>query len=303
MTKIQELVYTGARSEKEVRRHLKIFVQRELYRGQQGPQKTNRRFYPSKATIRSHIYKSVVKERFSKIDQEDLQEKVKLWQESSPEDKFAFHPYATYSEEEEKRHGDADDKSGSESEQDDEEMVKTSTKGLLFVHQTKDQRRLLERYGNEISMLDATYKTTKYSLPLFFVVVKTNVDYQIVGSFVVQSETSDAIYEALSIIKSWNPKWFPSYFMVDYSEEEMSAIAKLFPGNQTLPHSSIIFILGFVTYNRSTVFLAKICAYKDLQIPKNSPSSKIQLILNLRPVSATDTIRKSNLYDHLCKKM
>ena len=72
----------------------------------------------------------------------------------------------------------------------------------MFVYQSKDQRRLLERYGNEICMLDATYKTTRYNLPLFFVVVKTNVDYQIVGSFVVQSETTDAIFEALSVLKS-----------------------------------------------------------------------------------------------------
>ena len=79
-------------------------------------------------------------------------------------------------------------------------------------------------------MLDVTYKTTRYSLPLFFPVVKTNVDYQIVGSFAIQSETTDAIYEALSVLKSWNPKWNPSYFMVDYSEEEMSAIGKLFSG-------------------------------------------------------------------------
>ena len=45
------------------------------------------------------------------------------------------------------------------------------------------------------------YKTTKYSLPLFFVVVKTNVDYQVVSSFVVQDETRAAITEALRIIK------------------------------------------------------------------------------------------------------
>ena len=186
MTKIQELVSAGARSEKEIRRHLKIFVQRELYRGQQLPQKTNRRFYPSKATIRSHIYKSVVKERFSKIDQEDLLKKVELWKEASPDDSFTFHPYATYDSEEKTPRSEVEDGSDSDSENEDERMVKTSTKGLLFVHQTKDQRRLLERYGNEISMLDATYKTTRYSrysLPLFFVVV--NGDYQIVGSIVV----------------------------------------------------------------------------------------------------------------------
>ena len=195
------------------------------------PQKTNRRFYPSRGTIRSHIYKSVIKERYSKIDQEDLQKKVELWKENSPNNNFEFHPYATYGEEEDKQPEIGDEENGSESEEEDEDMVKTSTKGLLFVHQTKEQGRLLERYGNELSMLDATYKTTRYSLPLFFLVVKTNVDYQVVGSFVIQSETTDAIYEALSVLKSWNPRWNPSYFMVDYSEEEMSAIGKLFPGN------------------------------------------------------------------------
>ena len=46
----------------------------------------------------------------------------------------------------------------------------------------------------------------------------------------IQSETTDSIYEALSVLKSWNPKWNPSYFMVEYSEEEMSAIGKIFPG-------------------------------------------------------------------------
>ena len=72
VTKIQELVCAGARSEKEIRRHLKIYVQLELYRGQMAAHRTNWRFFPSKATIRNHIYKSVTKERFSKIDQEDL---------------------------------------------------------------------------------------------------------------------------------------------------------------------------------------------------------------------------------------
>ena len=54
---------------------------------------------------------------------------------------------------------------------------------LLFVHQTKFQKRMLKRYGNSICLLHATYKTTKCLLPLFFVVVKTNVNYQAVASF------------------------------------------------------------------------------------------------------------------------
>lgn len=38
---------------------------------------------------------------------------------------------------------------------------------------------MLHRYGQELCCLDATYKTTKYALQMFFIVVKTNVDYQV----------------------------------------------------------------------------------------------------------------------------
>ena len=72
----------------------------------------------------------------------------------------------------------------------------------MFIHQTKWQQRLLNRYGNELSLLDATYRTTKYALPLFFLVVKSNVDYQVVGSFVLQSEASTNIEKALKAICS-----------------------------------------------------------------------------------------------------
>ena len=86
------------------------------------------------------------------------------------------------------------------------------------------------RYGNELTLLDATYKTTKYALPLYFVVVKTNIDYQVVGSFVTQSETSAGIKEALTLIHSWsNSQWQPLYFMVDCAEEEITAIQDIFP--------------------------------------------------------------------------
>ena len=43
----------------------------------------------------------------------------------------------------------------------------------------KIQMDLIKRYGNEMILLDATYKTTRYVLPLFFMVVKTNVDYHL----------------------------------------------------------------------------------------------------------------------------
>ena len=86
------------------------------------------------------------------------------------------------------------------------------------------------RYGNEITFLDATYKTTRYELPLFFLVVKTNVNYAVVGVFVIQNETTADITEALQLFRKWNPTWSPKYFMTDFCQEEISSIEAVFKG-------------------------------------------------------------------------
>ena len=101
-----------------------------------------------------------------------------------------------------------------------------------------------KHYGNELSLLDATYRTTKYALPLFFLVVKTNIDYQIVGSFVLQSEASPEIERVLRVIAGWNDGWSPTNFMVDYSEAEIQAVGRLFPGKTDMKD----FILKLFAY-------------------------------------------------------
>ena len=95
---------------------------------------------------------------------------------------------------------------------------------FLFVCQSMRQKYLFQRYGNELILLDAIYKTTRYSLPLFFLTVKANVDYQIVATFVMENETTQSITEAFAIIKSWNPKVCPTYGMTDYCNEEKDAV-------------------------------------------------------------------------------
>ena len=98
------------------------------------------------------------------------------------------------------------------------------------MHQENWQQQILEKYGNIIAMIDATYKTTRYDLALFFVCVRTNVGYMVIAEFIVQAETSELISEALNVLKSWNPGWHPKYFMSDYSEAEHDALEKSFPG-------------------------------------------------------------------------
>lgn len=61
------------------------------------------------------------------------------------------------------------------------------------------QKRLL-KYGDDVVCLDATYKTTDYSLTLFFIVVTTASHFAVVGAFVVQFETAECIDEVLQVL-------------------------------------------------------------------------------------------------------
>lgn len=62
-----------------------------------------------------------------------------------------------------------------------------------------------------------------YALPLFFICVKTNVDYQIVGTFICEQESKQSIQEGITVLRDWNPDWKPSYFMTDFDEKEIHA--------------------------------------------------------------------------------
>ena len=54
---------------------------------------------------------------------------------------------------------------------------------LMFIFQSPNAKRFYRRYAHYAIFLDATYRTTKYALPLYFLVVKTNVNYQVIFSF------------------------------------------------------------------------------------------------------------------------
>ena len=58
------------------------------------------------------------------------------------------------------------------------------------------------------------------------------MNYTVVAEFFVQTENIDQVFEALSVVKSWTPRWDPKYFITDYSDAEMSVISKLFPKTQ-----------------------------------------------------------------------
>ena len=166
----------------EVKRSLKHFVKHILpvMEGIPPPNEDDRAFYPTDKDIQNHIYMAKRARMFSNLDQENLHLLIEKWRKECATSLHFFRPYR-----------EANDANTSDS----------GKHTLLWVHQEKWQRQLLMRYGNIICLLDATYKTTQYELPLFFLCMKTNVGYSVVGEFVVQSESTDDIQEALCILQ------------------------------------------------------------------------------------------------------
>ena len=95
---------------------------------------------------------------------------------ANPNDKFFFCKYSDIYDA--KFENDVVSNSSNGEDLNDEDIRVTSPlsyQKFLFVHQTTWQRRLLSKYGNDICLLDVTYKTTWYALPLFFLAVKTRL--------------------------------------------------------------------------------------------------------------------------------
>ena len=210
------MVKSGISDTSEIKRCLKYHVDTIIAKDlNKKPMPGDRAFYPLHEDIRNHVSKAKKALELSKFDQQNLQLKMEEWKASNPDSSFFFRPYKT--------NHDAEGTSSITNEGDET---------LLYVQQECWQKSQLIQYGNTVTLMDATYKTTKYSIPLFFVCVKTNIAYSVVAEFIIQSETKDDIFEALSVLKLWNPDWEPKFFLTDYSDAEIGAINKLFPMTQ-----------------------------------------------------------------------
>ena len=233
--KIRELVSEGITDTSSVSRMLRHYVNHHLCQ-EKKPKPSDRAYYPMKDDIKNHVYLAKQELQLSKLDQKNLELKLPKWKSEHP-DSNIFRPFKLKEgTNEEKKHAlkpgcytGVSTTCETETAEDENNFEDT----LLWIHQEKWQQELLTKYGNDISLIDATYKTTKYELPLFFLSVRTNVGYSSVAQFITQNETAQDIQEALEVLKTWNPSWKPNFFMLDYSEAEIAAIEGDFPGIQT----------------------------------------------------------------------
>lgn len=194
---INKRVADGMSDVHEMQRHIKSDLKTNFT--SYASDVSNRRFHPTNKAVADHMFLAGQRLMHSKDDQKNLKAKIDVWKAENPGDRYFYRV-----------------KNDGEEKQD-----------FLFVYQAEHHQRLLKRYGS-IGLLDATYKTTKYSLPLFFICVKTNVDYQVVGAFMCEHESKNAIKEGLSIFSGWNQDWHPSYFMTDFDEKEIDSIEEVF---------------------------------------------------------------------------
>lgn len=214
--KIHELVGAGISEVSEVKRALKLYITKELCPTDL-PNRDDRAYYPTNHDLSNHIHKAKSQLQLSKLDQENLGLKIDEWKKNSPDSKLYFRPYKKKSPKQQLEMVNTEDE------------VTEYEQTLLWIHQESWQQDLLIKYGNTITLMDATYKTTQYELALFFLTVRTNVGYSVVAEFVIQHEKTEDIAEALKFIKQWNPQWSPKFFMSDYSEAEITAVEQTFP--------------------------------------------------------------------------
>ena len=82
-------------------------------------------------------------------------------------------------------------------------------------------QRLFQLYGKNSLLLDATYKTCKYAIALYFLDGKTNVDYQVVAMIITGLKQQMPFARIHSVVKEWYPEMTPPYGMTDYATEEV----------------------------------------------------------------------------------
>ena len=244
-SKIFELVEDGITNSKVIKKLLRKFVKTISKEDSVLPDPTDRAFYPLEKDIINAVHAAVSFGKYSVLDQIHLEKLVRQWIEdnegrSTSQQKYLYFRKCSTEEGSSIKielpksttdlfDAEFDESADEQPDADESEEDSFTGSAFLFVHQEGWQQQLLIKYGNTMTLLDATYKTTKYTLPLFLLCVRTNSGYMPVAEFIVERETETSIAEALQIISDWNKEWKPPCFMVDYSAAELNGILAVSP--------------------------------------------------------------------------
>lgn len=244
----------------EVKKRLEHYVCDEMFKDQAPPPRTRRQYYPSKKQIRYFMSKAKSSLNITEETEIKLEAQVERFKETRGDEKMLFNfkvsqpggetlippELAINSEDGALVDGttiassDNDLFTGGETTSHESKPVvleqeqllnDVSSNGkILFCHQTPHQQRLMRRYSSQLILTQISDVYSKIPFPLFCLYVQTNVDYQLVGEFILQANTCVMIMEGLQAFKEWNPGWSPKFIIVDFSEEQITAAEATFPG-------------------------------------------------------------------------
>ena len=222
---IKSLVRTGTRRKTEIMSRTMDYVNSSNFFD--GSCRLRRRFKPTSKMINNIIASVKLETKYSKFDQDNLKET--LARGILNDGNFKYIPKGSIPQVEEL----LEKLEASEDWEDLDDIninVNTESVKLCFVYQSKEMGRLYRKYGCNLVLLDATHKICKYTIPLYLLVVQTNVNFQVVAVIVVEDESSELLTQALGIVQSWNPDVQPKYAMTDFDTAEISSLEFLFPG-------------------------------------------------------------------------
>ena len=103
---------------------------------------------------------------------------------------------------------------------------------MMFIYQSSEMQQMFRRYGNQLVLLNATYKMTKYILPHFFLVTKSNINLQICTFILLQEQSVDRVTRALIVAKMCNPEVASKYAFFDFGEKEIPSLETVYPNIQ-----------------------------------------------------------------------
>ncbi|CAC5404529.1 unnamed protein product [Mytilus coruscus] len=184
---------------------LEVYVKQTLFNGHNIPSRLNKRFWPSIKDIKNHMALALLRLHNTNVDQAVVSELVTKWEIENPKDNFFIRVKKDNDDEINQdiplcpENDDDDDDNGEDLMLDDETLksVSVTDEKFLFIHQSDFQKQLLLKYGQEMCLMDATYRTTQYAVPLYFICVPTTVNYMTVATFITETEDSNSIKKVL----------------------------------------------------------------------------------------------------------
>ena len=217
-----------------VQRDLELYVCNTMFSGRSPPPRYRRQYYPSKKQIRYAMVKARGALKIEGENEKELEAQAEKYITSHKEEKilYNFHVSQENPQEEvppqgEESMDDLEDEFFAEPESSKEKKASKKTK-VIFCHQTPHQQRLLKRYCTQLYLIEIGDMRAKIPFPLYCMFVQTNVDYQLVGMFILYDNHKDSIVEGLNTIKEWNPGWSPKFINCNFQEEQLNAVEAVY---------------------------------------------------------------------------